>query len=143
MAGCPCCLGTIACLAPTWQKLGKRRRGRQCQVASTPCSCLPSPSWRASPYFRDRKQTHRVYNTMFAAVYLGTGSSKSCQLPWCCALSCWRKSKGAENFHERQSKGLTLCFNLPLSQIFLESDFLFYRCVDLGGEFSAGFLFEM
>lgn len=41
---------------------GKEEKRLQCQVPSASCSCLPSPSWRASPYLLDGKQPHHVHN---------------------------------------------------------------------------------
>lgn len=105
-------------------------------------ACLPHLGEPAHIIWTENSHTVFII-TMFAAVHLGTGSLKSCHPPRCCALSWWRKSKGAESFHERQCKGLTLCFNLLLSQVCWESGVSFCRCVDLGGECSAGFLFEM
>lgn len=144
MADCPSCLWTIASLAPTWQKLGKRRG---CLSVPSALSLLLLPAFpilESQPltFWTDNSHTMFII-TMFAAVHLGTGSSESCCPPQCCALSWWRKSKGTESFHERHSKGLTLYFNLLLSQICWESGVLFHRCVALSGECSAGFLFEM
>lgn len=105
---------------PAWLQLGTGwERGEEavcrCQVASASCSCLPSPSWRASPYVLDRKQPHHVYNTMFAAVHLGTGSSESCHPARCCALSWRRKSKGAKTLMRGKASDTSsalICFSV-------------------------------
>lgn len=109
-------------------------------AASAYCSCLPSPSWRASPYLLD---TALVPCLLPCA--RGQVAPNSDALPWsvCCTLSRWSKLKDVGRFQERQSKGLTLCFNLLLSQICWGEGVLLCWSVDLCGECSAWFLFEM
>lgn len=141
MAGRLSCLGAVVSVAPTWQKLGRRRRC--CLPVRRALSLLLLPAFpllESQPYLLD---TPLVPCLLPRA--RGQVAPNPDVLPWsvCCALSWWSKLKDVGRFQERQSKGLTLCFNLLLSQICWGEGVLLCRSVDLCGECSAWFLFEM
>lgn len=142
MAGCLSCLGAVVSLALTWQKLGKRRGRCQSQVPSA------SPLLPAFPVL-ERQPIPSGQKTATPCLYhvccsMHRDRQLQILLPsfrWC-AVPCPGEWKDAGTFQERQSRGLTLCFNLLLGQICWGEGVLFCRSVDLCDECSAQFLLE-